>query len=110
MKCPQCRKEAANIDGELGVLPGNNCQKQNAVFISPSQAHTYDFASPTTKQHRKEYAKSFLQPYVNGVLSKEFVDAWGTDKLYGVTEKDVKNAKNVYGHFNRHHKIKDSKI
>ncbi len=46
-----------------------------------------------------------FQPYVNGVLSKEYVDTWGTDKLHGVTEKDVKKAKYVYGGMTRHHKM-----
>ena len=46
-----------------------------------------------------------MQPYVNGVLSKEYVDTWGTDKLYGVTAKDVKKAKYVYKGMTRHHKM-----
>ena len=105
MKCPQCRKEDANIDGELGILPGNSCQKQNAGVISPSQAFTYDFASPKTKADRKEYASEMFQPWVNGVLSKEFIEANGTEKLAGITEKDIKNAKYVYKGISRHHKM-----
>ena len=45
-----------------------------------------------------------LQPYINGVLSKEFIEVNGTSKLTGVTEKDIKNAKYVYSNFTRHHK------
>ena len=51
-----------------------------------------------------------LQPWVNGVLSREYVEAWGTDGLANVTKKDVKNSKYVYKNMTRHHKISDSKI
>lgn len=106
--CPQCLKEEGIDGAELGILPGLNCQSLNSGIPKPSA--TYDFASPTTKKHRKEYAKSMLQPYVNGVLSKEFVEAWGTDKLAGVGKEEIKKAKYVYGDMVRSHKFKDSKI
>jgi hypothetical protein len=51
-----------------------------------------------------------LQPYVGGVLSREYVEAWGTDKLHGVTKKDIKKSKYVYKDMVRSHKFKDSKI
>lgn len=108
--CPQCQNETAILDNEYGILPGELCQALNSAIPKPTQAHTYDFASPTTKQQRKEYAKSMLQPWVNGVLSKEYIEAWGTDKLMNVTNKDIKNAKYVYKDMTRSHKFKDSKI
>jgi hypothetical protein len=101
--CPQCGDESAVVDREYGVLPGELCQVLNDAIPKPSQTHTYDFASPTTKQHRKEYGHEMYQPYVNGVLSKEFVETQGTDKLHGVTKKDIKNAKYVYQGMTRHH-------
>lgn len=110
MTCLQCNQEDALFDREYGYLPGKLCQILNSEIPKPTQNATYDFASPTTKQQRKEYAASMLQPYVNGVLSKEFVDKWGTDKLAGVTAKDVKSAKYVYKDMVRSHKFQDSKI
>lgn len=103
--CPQCFNEDANNDREYGILPGNLCQILNAEIPKPSQNASYDFASPTTKQHRKEYGDEMFQPYVNGVLSKEFIDVYGTDKLANVTKKDIKNAKYVYQGMTRHHKM-----
>jgi len=49
-----------------------------------------------------------VQPFVNGVLSKEFVELYGTDKLANVTKKDIKNAKYVYEGMTRHHKIMEN--
>ena|SRR3990167_2128176 len=108
--CPQCSEENAIIGGELGLLPGLNCQELNKSIPKPKQSQTYDFASPVTKQQRKEYAKSMLQPYVNGVLSKEFIEAWGTSKLEGVGKEEIKKAKYTYKDMVRSHKFKDSKI
>jgi len=105
MKCPQCQNEEAIIDREYGVLPGISCQSENEGIPKPKKENLYDFASPLTKLHRKEYGSDMYQPYVNGVLSKEFVDTYGTDKLAGVSAKDIKNAKYVYSGFTRHHKM-----
>jgi len=109
MLCPQCQKEPAIIDTEYGVLPGDNCQFENSQVAKPTQKLTYDFASPITKLHRKQYGKDMLQPYVNGVLSREFVEAHGTDKLAGVTAKDIKKSKYVYKDMTRHHKITEGR-
>lgn len=109
MLCPQCHNEEAIYDNEYGVLPGENCQNENAQIPKPTQAATFDFASPLTKLHRQEYASEMFQPWVNGVLSKEFIETNGTSKLMGVTEKDVKNAKYVYGNMTRHHKMVENR-
>lgn len=103
MKCTQCNTSEANYDNEYGVLPCDDCQLGNELIPKPTQGKTYDFASPLTKLHRKEYGSDMYQPYINGVLSKEFIDTYGTDKLAGVTKNDVKNAKYVYGNMTRHH-------
>ena len=110
-KCPACNSNEAIINNEYGVLPCESCNSEANKIPKPSAKTTYDFASPVTKQQRKEYAKSMLQPYTgDGTLSREYVEAWGTDKLAGVTKKDIKKAKYVYGNLPRHHKMKDSKI
>lgn len=104
MKCPQCRHEEAIVDREYGVLPGNNCQAENEAIPKPKKENLFDFASPLTKLYRKEYGSDMYQPYVNGCLSKEFVDTYGSDKLAGVSKNDIKNAKYAYGNMTRHHK------
>lgn len=105
--CPQCHNEEAEKNYEYGILPGAKCKQKNSEIPKPHQ--TFDFASPLTKLHRKEYASEMFQPYVNGVLSREFIEANGTSKLYGVTEKDIKKAKYVYGNMTRHHKMLENK-
>jgi len=102
MLCPQCSNEDAIADSEYGILPGKDCQVENAKIKKP-QAQ-YDFASPLTKLHRKEYGAEMFQPWVNGVLSKEFIESHGTDKI-SVTPEDIKKSKYVYGNMTRHHKM-----
>lgn len=101
--CPQCSEENAIIDGELGLLPGLNCQNVNKSIPKPKQSQTYSFASPTTKKHRVEYGAEMYQPYINGQLSREFVETFGTSKLEGVTKEDIKKSKYVYGEMPRSH-------
>ena len=109
-KCPQCQKNESQQDAEYGILPCFSCQDDNASLVKPTQKSTFDFASPITKLHRKEYYQSMLQPYTgDGILSREFVEAHGVDKLQGVGKKEIKNAKYVYSNMTRHHKIRDSK-
>ena len=108
MQCPRCQNHKANESVEYGILLCDFCTEEDSKIGKPTKS--YDFASPTTKLHRKQYAKSMLQPWVNGVLSREYVEAWGTDGLANVTKKDVKNSKYVYKNMTRHHKISDSKI
>jgi hypothetical protein len=44
-------------------------------------------------EERNKYAKSMLQPYREGTLSQEFVEAYGTKHL---DPKEVKHAKRVW--------------
>lgn len=107
MKCPECQiNESSGVDPEYGLLKCLDCLLKDDTIEKPRV--NYDFASPSTKQQRKEFGAEMFQPYVNGVLSKEYVDTWGTDKLYGVTDKDVKKAKYVYKNHTRHHKMLES--
>ena len=110
MVCLQCNKNEANISREYGALPCDECQIDNALVEKPSQNSSYDFASPTTKEQRKSYGDEMFQPYINGVLSKEFIEVYGTDKLHGVTKKDMKNAKYVYGGMTRHHRMVENGV
>lgn len=108
--CPQCGEEPGIQDREYGILPGEICQAFNSEIPKPTQAHSYDFASQTTKEQRKSYGDEMFQPYINGVLSKEFIEVYGTDKLHGVTKKDMKNAKYVYGGMTRHHRMVENGV
>lgn len=54
-----------------------------------------EFAPQNLKESRKEYAKSQLQPYRDGQLSREFIDTYGTKRI-SATEKEIKNARPVW--------------
>ena len=106
-KCPSCGKNPAQINPTYGILPCQTCQDAAEEI---STINYREFTSPSVKRDREERAISMLQPYHGGHLSKEYVDAHGTDKL-DVSKKDIKNAKEVYkGKIKRHHKIADSKL
>ena len=99
-------KKPAISHPAYGLLPCQSCQKS---FEGVEVNRTHEFTSSSIKGERREYAASMLQPYVNGVLSKEFIEAHGTSKLAGVTKQDIKNAKYVYKDLPRHHKIAESR-
>ena len=106
IKCPVCRENNANIDNVFGVLPCDACQAEQDGITTNER---FEFTSESIKGERKEYQRAMLQPYIGGVLSKEYIEEYGTAKLKGVTEKDVREAKYVYGHMTRHHKRGESK-
>ena len=104
MICPQCKKKEGRNDPEYGALKCEDCLAKDRAIRTPSQKATFDFASPTTKEQRQSHGSEMYQPWVNGVLSKEFIEVNGTDRLAGVTKEDIKNAKYVYKGMTRHHR------
>lgn len=93
MKCPSCGKEKAIIDGVLGVLPGKKCRKKESKLRKPKIG--YEMTTDSIRSQRKEYRKDILQPFHNGVLSKEYVDEYGTSGIE-VTDKEVEKAEYTY--------------
>ena len=106
IKCPVCLTRKANIDKVFGVLPCDKCEEEHD---SISTNEYLEFTSDSIKDERKKYHRSMLQPYVGGVLSKEFIEEHGTSKLANVTAKDIKNAKYTNRHLPRWHKRGESK-
>ncbi len=51
-----------------------------------------EFVPDSVKEERKENFKSLLQPFRNGELSREYVEAHGT-KSINVSDTEVKKAK-----------------
>src|SRR3990167_2176644 len=97
-------KNKAGFSREYGFLKCEDCLAKDRAIISPPQTRTFDFASSKTKADRLEYGSEMYQPWVNGVLSREFIEVNGTEKLAGVTKEDIKNAKYVYKSMTRHHR------
>lgn len=96
--CPVCHKEPANTHATWGVIPGSDCQRRRAANKLPD--HPIEFTSKSIKEGRKEYAKSALQPWRSGELSKEYLQAYGT-KGINPTAKEIKRAKNVWTDVNK---------
>lgn len=105
-KCPQCLKNySSGIDPEYGILKCEECLKIDAQIQKPTKKSTYEFASTVTKEQRKTHGSEMVQPYIDGVLSREYLEINGTRGLANVTEQDKKKAKYVYKGMTRHHKI-----
>ena len=99
-KCPVCNTNKATKDKQLGILPCKSCQTRQSGFKKPNTQ--VEFTSEDIKEGRKEHFGSIVQKYRDGQLSKEFVDryperarAMVKEKIH--TEKEIKNAKNVWG-------------
>ena len=55
-----------------------------------------EFVPQSTKEDRHTHAKSMIQPFREGKLSKEYVDTYGTKNI-NVTKDEVRKAKPVWG-------------
>ena len=100
IKCPVCGINKALKRPQLGILPCQSCQDRQSGFKRPDIQ--IEFTSDSIKTGRKEHFKSTLQKYRDGVLSKEFVQAYPERAEAMVkegihTEKEIKNAKDVWG-------------
>lgn len=91
--CPVCHKEQALNHPTYGVLPGATCQirrRKNEVPTLP-----VEMVGESIKNGRKTHAKSALQPYRSGELSREYIEAYGTKNIKATAE-EVKKAKYVW--------------
>ena len=77
---------------QFGYLDCKDCRVKEKKLSE----RTYEFVPEHIKEEREEFKKQTIQPFRNGVLSKEYVDLYGT-KYIDVTPEEVKNAKNVWG-------------
>ena len=82
-KCQICQKAPAKYDKSYGFIMCDQCQMEDESGGKIIKLH--EFTSSSIKNERVKYSKSMLQPYYKGALSKEYIDAWGTSKLSGVT-------------------------
>lgn len=93
MKCTRCQKRPAVKDSQLGWLPCKVCQKEEESFERPELGH--EFTTDSIRDQRLEYRRDILQPWHDGVLSKEYIEEYGTTGVVA-TEEQVKNAKYTY--------------
>src|ERR1035437_1940185 len=92
LKCPVCRVNKGEIVPQFGLIACKDCRAKEKVLSE----RTYEFVPEHIKTERKEFKAQTIQPFRNGVLSKEYVDLYGT-KFIKATPEEVKNAKNVWG-------------
>lgn len=92
MKCPHCQKNEAVIHSQYGVLWCDDCNKKKEVW---HKGGYHEFVPDSTKEDRKQYFKSALQPFRDGELSREYVEAYGT-KGINVSHDEVRKAKDVW--------------
>ena len=90
-RCPTCKNEGV-IDPQYGLIACLSCREQTTRMSE----RTYEFVPEHIKEERISHKDQTIQPFRNGVLSKEYVDLYGT-KHISATEEEVKNAKNVWG-------------
>ena len=98
-KCPVCNINTAQIDRQLGVLPCEVCTERQTSIAGPNRQ--YEFTSDAIKEGRKKYFKSIIQKYRDGQLSREYIEAYPERAKAMVeqgihTEKEIKQAKNVW--------------
>jgi hypothetical protein len=91
--CIICGKEKAEFSENFGYLPCKSCQEEARKIPKPKRQ--VEFTSEQIKEARKVYKKDIIQPYRDGVLSKEYLEQYGT-KGIKPSEEDIKNAKYVW--------------
>ena len=93
MLCPTCYKTEAVKHPVFGIIPCVSCQLSRSQNSLPDGQ--VEMPGESIRDERLTHARSTIQPFRGGELSKEYVDMYGADKLK-VTEKEIKNAKNTW--------------
>lgn len=84
--CPICQKNPARNHSMYGLTACSMCA-QGVTTASAPGVETEDI-----REQQKSHSDDMLQPYREGVLSKEYVDKYGTKHLdiqEGETPKNV---------------------
>ena len=98
-KCLLCNKRLAIKIDPYGWFPCDKCRAKIYRTVKPKQA--IEVTTDQIKEDRKIFKKDITQPFRNGSLSKEYIDAY-PDKTKQmiqeghITESEAKEAKNVW--------------
>ncbi len=90
MKCPSCNERESPIHPQYGVVWCEECKKKYKRI-----GKSIEIVDESTKEDRKKYFKSLLQPYRRGQLSREYIEAHGT-KGINPTPEEVRKSKHVW--------------
>lgn len=88
MNCPQCHKEEAITDGQYGVLPGKNCQKENE---HDELSKTPEFWSPTKQDRIQRQRDKFKRDLLQPTDGEEFARAYPKEVDKYFTKKELKD-------------------
>lgn len=91
MICPNCNKKPAIIHPQFGATECKSCQLK--VHLKPTPYP--EITTQDIKNQRREYNKDIIQPYRDGVLSKEYLEEYGTSGVTA-TKEEIKAAKYVW--------------
>jgi hypothetical protein len=99
MKCLICQKRKAVKIEPMGWMPCLPCRRRMQKISKPKISA--EITTESIKEDRKIFKKDITQPFRNGSLSKEYVDAYPekTKQMIQeghITEIEAKEAKNVW--------------
>ena len=97
--CPKCNKPTDNFLPIGGINLACDCSKCHQ--LRKPLGKPFDWSPSHIKEGRKEHKKALLQPYRQGDISKEYLDAYpeqarGMVKEGIITQKQANKAKNVW--------------
>lgn len=90
--CLKCGKLPSEIHPTLGVIYCKPCRAQQR---GKDITNPFEFVPQSIKDDRVKNAKDIVQSGRDGVLSKEFIELYGTDHL-NVTQEQIDNAEYVW--------------
>ena len=86
--CPKCRVRRAIRHEIYGLTECLECRRERQqIHRGP------EFTSDSIQEQRLEYKKDILQPYRNGILSREYLEEYGTS---GITVSEEEQKKSEY--------------
>lgn len=86
--CPTCQKRPGVQDPNYGLTSCLEC-RSGKLFTSA------EIIPERIREDRKAHKDDMIQPFNRGHLSKEYITKYGTKNIK-VTDREVKNAKNVW--------------
>ncbi len=92
MLCPVCSQNEAIRDKTLGILPCLVCKERQSNINKPYS--NVEFTTEEVREGRRKYFKSTIQPWREGVPSKEYQDAYPerANKMFKKYKKsEIKN-------------------
>lgn len=100
MKCLICQKRKAVKTDPIGWMPCLVCQKRQRTVSRPKV--TTEITTDAIREDRKKFSGDILQPFRQGELSREYIEAYPdrAKKMVEeghITKEEIKSSKYVWG-------------